>query len=134
MTSRYFGVSIARADASNARRAVSVSLARSASCSVFGSRFACANADAATISRIGMAARTRPLSSIARNVKRHFLALRRAFVLALLFFALVFLFLDAVVANVFHHGLLPNCAASVEPASAVVDDCPFEITFITSSK
>ena len=65
-------------------------------------------------------------------MKRHFLPLRA---LKLAFFlGYVVLFFDAVIANVFHYVLLPNCAASVDPASAVVDDCPFEITFITSSK
>ena len=65
-------------------------------------------------------------------MKRHFLPLR-ALILALFLVHLI-LFFDPVVPNVFHYVLLPNCAASVDPASAVVDDCPFEITFITSSK
>ena len=65
-------------------------------------------------------------------MKRHFLPLRR-FVLALFLGHIIFFF-DLVIANVFHYVLLPNCAASVEPSSAVVDDCPFEITFMTSSK
>ena|GEM_PF-957122 len=65
-------------------------------------------------------------------MKRNLFPLR-ALVLALLLGHITLVF-DLVVANIVHYVLPPNCAASVEPASAVVDDCPFEITFITSSK
>ena len=74
---------------------------------------------------------------IPRDVERHLVLGGGRSVLALVVLALFLFVPRRVIANVFHFSLrqcVPNCAASVEFASAVVDDCPCETTFITSSK
>lgn len=67
--------------------------------------------------------------SIPRNLERQ-LVLGRRFPLDLCFVPLDF-FVDH---RCLFHGPPQNWAASVDPSSAVVDDWPLLITFITSSK
>ena len=74
-------------------------------------------------------------------MKRHFLfgscrfELGSALAIFIVRAALSAFFVDRVRPNVFHLASVhQNCAASVEPSSAIVEDSPLLITFATSSK